>query len=437
MAVEHSVAIETPVDNTTSAEPGQADLRSPLKRFRSKPKKALSVTDLVSPSWCEMQYWYTLTKHGKKRRTPAMKQGSAIHKVLEEQVHRTVAVDIQKKEDAWGLRIWNVIQSLKTLRETGMTRELEVWGIVDGLVVNGVIDELNYTCPDAELEAQREKAVTSTVPSALLANQKTITDFLSPRGSNDLSAALQGVSSPSQPADAPSKSHHRVYLTDTKTRSSPSIPKGTSLRPTYLQLMLYHRLLSDLSTGKVDPNVLFARYELDGRTSFTDEFVAQISEIFYDVYESDEADEAAAQPSTDTNVRLSEPPAQDQSALQLLLAHNSLHQLWNLMLAELRTTFPAGKQSIGNVLKAEYRSATGGEILGQRTFLMDDEMISSYLDDGLKWWRGERETKGVVVEEAYKCGFCEFAEGCDWRKGKIEEAKERMRLGNERRKSTV
>ena len=32
-----------------------------------------------------------------------MKQGSAVHKVLEDQVHTTVAVDIKSKEEVWGL----------------------------------------------------------------------------------------------------------------------------------------------------------------------------------------------------------------------------------------------------------------------------------------------------------------------------------------------
>ena len=72
---EPSISIDAPLDPT----PGVPDLRSPLERFRTKPKKALSVTDLISPSWCELQYWYALTKCGKKRRTPAMRQGSKVH----------------------------------------------------------------------------------------------------------------------------------------------------------------------------------------------------------------------------------------------------------------------------------------------------------------------------------------------------------------------
>jgi hypothetical protein len=117
----------------------QSDNRSPLERFRTAPKKALSVTDLVSPAWCELQYYYTLSIHGRKIRTAAMKKGSVVHKELEDQIYTTVQVDITCKEEAWGLRIWNVIQGLKTLRETGQARELEVWGLVEGQIVNGVI----------------------------------------------------------------------------------------------------------------------------------------------------------------------------------------------------------------------------------------------------------------------------------------------------------
>ena len=124
------------------------DKRSPLERFRRPPKKTLSVTDLISPAWCELQYLYTLSKHGKKKRTPAMKQGTAVHKALEDEVHTTVQVSTTKREDSWGLRIWNIIQGLRTLRDTGRTREFEVWGTVGGELVNGVIDELSYTCPD-------------------------------------------------------------------------------------------------------------------------------------------------------------------------------------------------------------------------------------------------------------------------------------------------
>ena len=397
---ESSVSIESPLD----PKPEVPDLRSPLERFRTKPRKALSVTDLVSPSWCELQYWYVLTKHGKKRRTPAMKQGSVVHQTLEDQVHQTVPVEITSKEDAWGLRIWNSIQGLKSLRETGITRELEVWGTVDGLVVNGVIDELSYTCPDQALEEAEEKSSKSNAPPA---DQTTITDFLG--GStleNEGRSIFEDLRST---AKAP-----KVYLTDVKTRSVKSIPKGASFRPTLMQLMLYRCLLSDLATNKVNADVIFERYSLDPDARFSDSFIAEIgslNETFDDLPLSSESD---ASPST-------------QDSMTVLLNHNSLRSLWAFMISTFISTMPAGAKSIGKVLQAEYRNADDGEIMGARTFLYDDKKTQAYLEDEMRWWKGERSAQGVCVEEAYKCGSCEFADECGWRKNKIVEATEKMR----------
>jgi len=56
---------------------------------------------VISPSWCELQYWYALTKHGNKRRRPAI-------------------METKRVEDAWGVRIWNIIMCLRELQETGV-----------------------------------------------------------------------------------------------------------------------------------------------------------------------------------------------------------------------------------------------------------------------------------------------------------------------------
>ncbi|KAL8925345.1 MAG: hypothetical protein Q9172_002276 [Xanthocarpia lactea] len=423
---ERSVSIEASIDPPPVAlKPPEPDLRSPLERFRSKPKKPLSVTDLVSPSWCELQYWFTLTKHGKKRRTPAMKQGTAVHKTLEEEVHRTVEINIRTREDAWGLRIWNIIQGLRTLRETGLTRELEVWGVFDGLVVNGVIDELSYECPDRELEAAGLEPM--NISSSLPPDQRSITDFLSPNGSQTLSQTNFGAAAARHPQLPDTKKNSAIYITDTKTRSVNSIPKAASFRPTLMQLMLYHRLLSNMATNNIDASALFSRHDVQSDEPFTDAFIAQIGGISYD---------APPDPSQ-VEEHKSLPSNQDinPDTLNLLLSHNSLNKLWTLMMRDFQTTFPHGAQSIGKVLKADYRHAMDGHVIGEKTLLMDEELLSRYLDSELKWWKGERAAEGVCLEEAYKCGSCEFADECGWRKGKIEEAREKMRMA--RKKSVV
>jgi exonuclease V len=387
------------------------DLRSPLERFRTKPKKTLSVTDLISPSWCELQYWYSLTKHGKKRTTPAMRQGSAVHKTLEDQVHQTISVDVQTKEDAWGLRIWNVIQGLRTLRATGLTRELEIWGLVDGLVVNGVIDELSYICPDRELEEAAGPGLINK--SVVPPDQTTIGRYFQP--------ALSQKNGPGVLKNLNSlvKKTSRIYLTDVKTRGVNTVPRGAAFRPTLMQLMLYHRLLSDLAANKVDPAVIFDRYNLESAKSFSDAFIAQLGNLNETFHEASSDPDPSQEPLTD--------PTQAQDAIQLLLDHNSLTKLWALMTQEFQRTMTNGAGSIGSILKVEYRAQRDGSVMGIKTFLYDDEVIQSYLADEIRWWRGEREAQGVCEEEAYKCGSCEFAEECTWRKEKIQEATQRHR----------
>lgn len=348
-----------------------------------------------------------------------MKQGSAVHKVLEDQVHTTVAVDIKSKEEVWGLRLWNVIQGLKTLRDTGMTRELEIWGVVDGLVVNGVIDELSYICPEPELEEVEEKGnIAKQMPAA---DQRTITDFL---GGSTLESHGSNVFNKlrSPLPEKPSK----IYIIDVKTRGTRTIPKASSFRPTLMQLMLYHRILSDLATNKVNANVVFDRYELNADIPFSDGFIAQIGSLNEDDFLAPDNP-----PSTQED---SAPPPPPQDSMTVLLAHNSLRKLWALMMQEFTRTFSAGAKSIGNVLKAEYRTPTDGAILGNKTFLYDDKVMQEYLDSEMRWWRGERPAEGVCVEEAYKCRSCDFFDECSWRRNKIEEATLKMR---ERKSSVV
>ena len=347
-----------------------------------------------------------------------MKQGSAVHKVLEDQVHTTVAVDIQSKEDGWGLRIWNIMQGLKILRETGMTRELEIWGVVDGLVVNGVIDELSYICPKPELEeAEESRDVAKKMPAA---DQRTMTEYLGPSTLESHGSGVLNKLRSSMP-EKPLK----IYITDVKTRGTKSIPNAPSFRPTMMQLMLYHRILSDLATNKVNADFIFDRYNLKADVSFSDGFVAQIGSLNEDDFLTSDNLLIAQEDSA---------PSSSQDSMTVLLAHNSLRKLWTLMMQEFASTFSAGAKSIGNVLKAEYRTPTDGTILGSKTFLYDDKVMQEYLDSELRWWRGERPAEGVCVEEAYKCRTCDFFDECSWRRNKIEEATLKMR---ERKSSVV
>lgn len=384
--------------------PATASPLPPLLRFRTFPRKPLSVSDLTAGAWCELQYEYTLTRlpGGKKTRTVAMKEGSKVHQKLEDEVHTTVQIEIATKEDAFGLKIWNIIQGLRTLRDIGLTRELEVWGLVNGNVVNGLIDFLTYENPNPEFE---EAWLSSQECQAGAEDnlQHKITNFF-----------------PSDRSEEPKpKDLRKIYLTDVKTRGAKSIPKGAALRPTKVQLYLYHRFLSCMASDELNFLQVFRRYGLDVDAPFSDAFLAQIGELHDDVFH-----DSSSVLSSKTD------PSQDSDTHDLL-RYRTLQELVPLLRDELKLTFPAGADSLGSVVTVEYRlRGQEGELIGTNVIAVDPRVLDQYLDGYMEWWRGERPSAGVDIEEAYKCSFCEFAEICSWRE---EIDMENLRRAREKR----
>ena len=405
-----------------------------------------------------------------------MRQGTKVHKRLEDEVHTTVPVCITTKEDSWGLRIWNVIQGLRTLRETGKTREFEVWGLVDGEVVNGVIDELSYECPDppgfADQEARR-LAKTQDGKAETAADQPSITEYLlSPAGGNgktfvQLGTGLESSMQPSpqppssskKPKPKPKQDDKKIYITDIKTRSVKSLPSALATRPTEVQLQLYHSMLTSLAQGSVSLMPFAERYSFDPDVPFSDSFIAQVgslNEQFFDAISSQsQTDGESAR-----NI-----PASSQDSIDILLGHNTIASLWKLMIEQFQETFllnaPAHQPSssaqpqphlssslnlptrLSPLLTATYihqsYSSDASVNLGNKIFTHSPTKLSAYIADEMAWWRGKRKARGVEINEvSAKCSRCEFLAECEWmrerersvwvgimeRKGKMKKQKE-------------
>ncbi|KAL7783925.1 deoxyribonuclease domain-containing protein [Trichoderma afarasin] len=397
------------------------DDRSPLQRFRSFPKRPLTVSDLTAGAWCELQYWYTLTRlpGGRKTRTPAMQKGSKVHKKLEDEVHTTVKVEILNKEDGFGLRLWNLVQGLRTLRDTGLTRELEVWGMVDGNLVNGVIDDLSYENPNPEFE--EELSSQGSQPSQ---SQSMISDYF-------------GGLKPGKPKG----NDRQIFLADVKTRGTTKPVSSATARPAKIQLLLYHRFLSNMAAGELDFFKVFRRYGLDADERFSDTFMSQIGElhdeIFFDTptssaeeYEQFRRNAAKGKASVDgkpTSIPESSPGVPD------LLKYGSLRELVTLVEDEIRLTFPRGADSIGSILRVQYVFRDDGRELAVIDFPASAQTLDTYLAGDMSWWRGERKPDGVTIEEAFKCTSCEFAPSCKWRRNmddeRVKSAQERVNKG--------
>jgi exonuclease V len=321
-----------------------------------------------------------------------MRNGSKIHQTLEDQVHTTVPVQVESKEDRFGLRLWNAISGLRCLRETGLTRELEVWGVIEGQVINGVIDEISYQCPDTAFEEQveRTRAEKNGGIVPLPPNQPSISDAFA-------KASKSQVRDSPPPTDK-QEPDRQVYIADVKTRSARSLPTGASLRPTWMQLMLYRKLLESLSLNTVDAETVLVRYSLDPLAPFTETFLQEINDI--DPHDNFEASH-----------------------------YPNLLSLWSLLVTEMQETFPPS--SLSPILRAEFRYAKTGDVIGSELTVYETDMIDKYITEEMAWWKGRREAKGVEIEEAFKCRICDFAESCSWRKMKVEEAVEKSRLRRE------
>ena len=318
---------------------------------------------------------------------------------LEDEVHTTVKIDILTKEDGFGLRLWNLVQGLRTLRDTGLTRELEVWGMVDENLVNGVIDILSYENPNPEFEEEL-----SSQESQGAYHQSSLTDFFPPKKTNKESSPL-------------------IYLADVKTRGTLAPVSKALLRPAKIQLLLYHQFLSEMAAGRLDLLKVFRRYGLDPDDPFSDTFIAQIGslhdEIFVDAPSSSQTD--THDPNNSQDAPSSSFPTTSSSPGPDLLKYRTLRELMSLVKHELELTFPEAENSLGHMLRVQYVYRADGRELDQHDFPVSRQALQAYLSKYMAWWRGDRKAKGVEIEEAFKCRTCEFASDCSWRQNMDEE----------------
>lgn len=341
---------------------------TPLERFRRSGR--LSATDFSAPSWCELQFLATLAKHGAKPQTETMRAGTEIHSRLEAEVHDFRPIAVETDADRWGVLLWNTVEGLRSLQETGVARELRVWGDVGGCLVAGVVDELTTACPDPELEAALELSLADGPSSSR-----------SPR-------------TPGPNGDADRR--RRVYVVDTKTRRSATIPsRRWELEGPRRQLMLYHALLTQLAAGLVPRERVFAAYGVDGDAPFSDAFLADLL------------------------------PGGPDDASRPALAEEDLRtpaSLWTHMQTAFAAALPPA--DLSTLLTLSYYSQRTGAFIGRHSFPLDADEAGVASARALALWRGEREPEGVGpdVEEAFKCRSCEFADGCAWRAAREEEA---------------
>lgn len=258
--------------------------RSLYQRYRAR-RGFLSVSDIVSCAWCETQVEYGLlgkrylppksrpksiiTRAGTEikinsdamfTRQKVLDGGTAVHTKLEKEiVPEKIPIRTISAVDIWGLKILNTIINLDILRDTGITRELSVWGFVGDFLVLGIIDQLELD-PKPQYTKPRDPARVG----------RTLDDFFSP-SSNTQSPPQKSVHE-----DQSGPSYPLVMISDNKTRPDTSLPSSLLTESTRFQLMLYKLLYDQLSTQSLDFTKLCDRLQLDENETFSAEFIEQI-----------------------------------------------------------------------------------------------------------------------------------------------------------------
>ncbi|KAJ7360999.1 exonuclease V [Mycena albidolilacea] len=257
---------------------------SPINRYRRA--GSLSVTDLISLAWCEVQFDYGMrqkrfrnltdrpasfrTESGKEivveqevaaRNDKTTKRGQFIHKELELELQpEEITVLVTTEEERWAFRLINFLASMAALGVERCVREIPVFGVVDGVVVIGIIDEL--------LIRNRSEPETGT--------KRPSDSALPPQ-----KRACRSPSCEPKPLLAPTPSRRCIRLIDTKTRRSFSLPSDEDAEPARLQVMLYHRLLIRLldSATLFDFAAFWPLVGVDSTATFSEVFLLQTAQL--------------------------------------------------------------------------------------------------------------------------------------------------------------
>ncbi|KAK9962186.1 hypothetical protein ABG768_007562 [Culter alburnus] len=73
-----------------------------------------------------------------------------------------------------------------------------------------------------------------------------------------------------------------------------------------------------------------------------------------------------------------------------------------------------------DMLQLEYYHQGSSGPIGNRVAPFDEAQLRAELQGYLAYWTGQREPKGVDIEEAWKCRSCLYEQTCDWRKNRSQ-----------------
>ncbi|KAK9472573.1 exonuclease V [Dipodascopsis tothii] len=330
--------------------------------------RAFSVTQLSSPSsWCELQYFYQL--YTRTKPTPEqmaiIEKGRKIHEKIERELLVPFNLTPETAEavtryESQALKLVNMLTGLHSLYHTGKTRELRMYGTVDGRFVSGIIDEVVFDRQAPPLPRRRG-------PEGLVAAEPPRSPSVEPE--HDAAAST-------------------LKIVEYKTRNSRQLPMRTQMRSHHHQLMWYHDMMRDLIDGRFVYADWARAYRIDLDRPLQEGFLAEVREFVEDEYDIPM-----------DRVRTSA-------------------DLWDLVIAQAAQF--QGKLS--NDMYATYIFQGDGEGFSRQHFPYRASEFAYYKNRVLELWSGQRQPVGVAIDETFKCRSCVFSTRCQWRLDAIRDA---------------
>lgn len=77
-----------------------------------------------------------------------------------------------------------------------------------------------------------------------------------------------------------------------------------------------------------------------------------------------------------------------------------------------------------DLLQLEYYHQGSKGPIGIRVAPFDESQLRGDLEGYLAYWKGEREPKGVDIEDAWKCRSCLYEQTCSWTKNRSQMAEQ-------------
>ncbi|MCL5114924.1 MAG: exonuclease V [Candidatus Marsarchaeota archaeon] len=121
-----------------------------LKRLK---KASIRASDIASQYWCEKQMELNYL-YGQKI-TAEIRKGRQIHGALESETNIPIILMPKSYADSFYKGLFTSLMALKALKEKGKTREVQVYGSIDGFKIVGKIDQLEMK--DGEVVIQEDK----------------------------------------------------------------------------------------------------------------------------------------------------------------------------------------------------------------------------------------------------------------------------------------